>query len=65
MSKYRKYKRAFMIACELLCGDFLFGYDTDIMFAEIMKKEGMVCDDMIEKFILDNLDVLSGRGEIE
>ena len=64
MSRYRKYKQAFRIACELINGDFLFGYDTDLIFKEIIKKEGLVCPDLIEKFILENLKRLSG-GESE
>ena len=64
MSRYRKYKQALRVACELLCGDYLYGYDTDKIFEEIMKKEGLVCSDLIEKFILENLKRLSG-GETE
>ena len=60
MSRYRKYKQAFRVACELINGDFLFGYDTDLIFKEIIKKEGFVCSDLIEKFILENLKVLRG-----
>jgi hypothetical protein len=63
MSKYRRYKAAFRVACELLNGDYLYGYDTDTIFAEIMAKEGLVASDLYEKFILDNLDALRGFGE--
>ena len=38
MTKYRKYKKAFQIACELLNGSILFGYDTDRIFEEMMEK---------------------------
>lgn len=63
MSRYRKYKQAFRVACELLCGDYLYGYDTDKIFEEIMKKEGLVCSDLYEKFILENLKVLRGLDD--
>lgn len=62
MTRYKKYKRAFRIACELLTGYYLYGYDVDTIFKEIMDKEGVVCADLFEKFILEHLDRLSGRG---
>ena len=42
MTKYRKYKKAFRIACDLLNGSVLYGYDTDRIFEEMMKKNGVV-----------------------
>jgi len=65
MTKYRKYKKAFRIACELLNGAILFGYDTDRIFEEIMEKDEVVCSSSYEKFILNNLDRLSGKAESE
>lgn len=63
MRKYRKYKKAFRIACELLNGSRLYGYDTDIIFEEIMEKDGIVGPWSYEEFILNNLDRLSGKAE--
>lgn len=63
MTKHRKYKRAFKVACELLNGDYLFGYDKDNIFDEMMKKDGVVSSFSYEDFILEHLDRLSGKGE--
>ena len=65
MTKYRKYKKAFQIACELLNGSVLYGYDTDRIFEEIMEKDGAVSCFSYEEFILNNLDRLSGNAESE
>lgn len=65
MTERRKYKRAFKIACELLNGSILYGYDNDRIFSEMMKKDGVVSSNSYEKFILANLDRLSGRTESE
>ena len=65
MTKYRKYKKAFKIACELLNGSILYGYDTDRIFEEIMEKDGIVATWSYEKFILNNLSRLSGKEEDE
>ena len=63
MTKYRRYKKAFEIACELLNGSILYGYDTDRIFEEIMEKDGIVGPWSYEEFILANLDRLSGKAE--
>lgn len=65
MTKYRKYKKAFQIACELLNGSILYGYDADRIFEEIMEKDGIVGPWSYEKFILNNLPRLSGKAESE
>lgn len=65
MTKYRKYKKAFRIACELLSGSILYGYDVDRIFEELMKKDGVVSHLSYEEFILDNLSRLSGMEESE
>ena len=65
MTKHRKYKKAFQIACELLNGSVLYGYDTDRIFEEIMEKDGVVSSFSYEDFILENLDRLSGKGANE
>lgn len=62
MTRYKKYKRAFKIACELLNGSYLYGYDADRIFEEMMKKDGVVSSFSYEDFILEHLDILSGRG---
>ena len=60
MTKYRRYKRAFKVACQLAFGDYLYGYDNDIIFDQIIKENGVVCSDLFEKFILEHLDELRG-----
>ena len=62
MTKYRKYKKAFQIACELLNGSVLYGYDADRIFEEMMEKNGIVSSFSYEDFILEHLDRLSGKG---
>ena len=61
----RKYKKAFKIACKLLNGDFLYGYDDVIIFEELMKKDGFVSSRTWEDFILNNLKRLSGMESEE
>jgi len=58
----QKYKEAFIVACELLNGDCLYGWDTDRIFDYMMAKEHVVCDFSYMDFILDHLDELRGRG---
>lgn len=62
MTERRKYKKAFRIACELLNGDILYGYDSDRIFAELMEKDGVVSAFSYEEFILNNLDRLTGAS---
>ena len=52
---------AFKIACELLNGDVLYGYDTGRIFEEIMGKDGVVSSRSYEEFILSNLSRLGGN----
>ena len=49
---------ALNIACDLLIGSNLYGYDYDRVFEEIMDKEGVVSSDSIKEFILNNLEKL-------
>lgn len=65
MTKYRKYKKAFQIACELLNGSILYGYDADRIFEEMIEKDGCVGSISYEEFILTHLDRLSGKAESE
>ena len=58
--RYKKYKKAFKVACELLNGDTLYGYDADRIFKECMEKEGVVSAFDYEEFILEHLDELRG-----
>jgi hypothetical protein len=64
MKKYRKYRKAFRIACELLNGSIIYGIDTKKLFAKIMEKEGFVGSFSYEEFILDNLDRFSDNDKI-
>lgn len=61
MTERRKYKKAFKIACELLNGGNMYGYDNDRIFSEMMEKDGVVSSDSYEEFIIANLDRLSGK----
>ena len=65
LKELRKYRSAFQIACELLNGSILYGYDTDRIFEEIMEKDGVVLSNSYEEFILNNLDRLSGKSQIK
>lgn len=61
MTERRKYKKAFRIACELLNGGSLYGYDSDRIFSEMMEKDGVVSSDSYKEFILTNIDKLDGK----
>lgn len=64
MSKARKYKRAFRIACDLLNGSVIYGIDNDSLFGHLLDTEGVVSYMTYEKFILNNLDRFSDNDEI-
>ena len=64
-NKYKKYKKAFKVACELLNGNWLYGYDADKIFDTVMKRDGCVSSLSYEEFILEHLGVLTGKGEAE
>jgi hypothetical protein len=57
-----KYKRALRVACELLNGGVLYGVDADVIFAEIMERDGCVSAEDFERYILDNLEYLTKGG---
>lgn len=59
-SKESEYKRAFKVACELLNDDYLYGYDRDRIYAEVMQAEGVFSSEDYERYILEHLDNLSG-----
>ena len=50
------------IACELLVGSVLYGYDYDTIFSEIMERDGCVTSKDIKEFILDHIEELCGRA---
>lgn len=60
LTKCEEYRQAFKVACELLNGAFLFGYDTDKIFEIIMNEEGVVSSTSYEEFIFEHLDELRG-----
>ena len=60
-----KYKKAFKVACELLNGDILYGADSSTIFMEILNKEDFVSPSGYERYILDNLDWLTGERRRE
>lgn len=57
------YKKAFSVACELLIGANLFGVTEETMFTEIMEKDGIVSSLGYERYILDNLERLTGEDD--
>lgn len=61
LNEVSKYKSAFEIACDLLIGSGLYGYDADEIFKIMMEKDDVVSSRSYMKFILDNLDLLSGK----
>ena len=64
MSKARRYKRAFRIACDLLNGSVIYGIDNDSLFDYLLDTEGVVSFATYEEFILNNLDRFSDNAEI-
>lgn len=60
---------ALNIACDLLIGSVLYGYDFDRIFDEIMERDGCVTSNNIKEFILDHVEELGKeyfvRGEAE
>lgn len=60
MTRYKKYKRAFRVACQLAFGDYLYGYDKDIIFEQIIKENGVASSALFEQFILEHLEELRG-----
>ena len=59
--KAQEYKKAFEIACDLMSGSRLYGVDSDTIFEEVMKERGVFSSRDYEKYILKNLDRLSGK----
>ena len=57
------YKQAFKVACELLNGNFLYGYDVNRIYEIIMNRDGVVAADSYEEFILNHLSELRGEKE--
>lgn len=64
MTDKRRYKRAFHIACELLNANYIYGVNTDNIFAYIMERDESVCSFDLEDFILNNLDRFSDNTEV-
>ena len=60
----KKYKRAFVIACELLNGNTIYGVDAYRIFAYGLKTDGSVCASDYEEFILNNIDRFSDDDEL-
>lgn len=61
---------ALNVACDLLIGSTLYGYDYDRIFEEIMDKEGCVSANLIKEFILEHIKELgkeyfTKEGEVE
>lgn len=64
MTKYRKYKRAFRVACDLMNGACIYGIDKDILFEKFMEKDGVVSSHSYEEFIINNIDRFSDDDEV-
>ena len=56
---------ALNIACDLLTGSVLYGYDYDRIFNEIMEKDGVVSMLDIKAFILDHVEELGKEYFVE
>lgn len=56
---------ALNIACDLLIGSNLYGYDYDRVFEEIMDKDGVVSANSIKEFILDHVEELGKEYLVE
>lgn len=56
---------ALNIACDLLIGSVLYGYDYDRIFEEIMNKEGCVSSNLIKEYILEHLEDLGKEYFVE
>lgn len=56
---------ALNIACDLLTGSVLYGYDYDRIFNEIMEKDGVVSMLNIKAFILDHVEELGKEYFVE
>ena len=54
------YKKAFEIACELLNDHWLYGWDRDKIFEQMMADDGVLSSFSWERFILAHIDELSG-----
>lgn len=54
----QRYDIALSVACDLLNGATLYGYDVDRIYSEIMDKEGVVTGKSYRKFIFDHLEEL-------
>ena len=63
LKEVNAYKKAFEIACDLLSGSILFGIDKDSIFAECLEKDRVVTSESYEKYILNNLERLEGKGK--
>ena len=63
MDELERYKKAFSVACELLIGANLFGVTEETMSREIMEKDGIVSSLGYERYILDNLERLTGEDD--
>lgn len=49
---------ALNVACDLLIGSCLYGYDFDRIFEELMERDGVVSSLSIKEFIFDNIQEL-------
>jgi len=58
VNKMTREEIALNIACDLLIGSVLYGYDYDRIFEEIMDKEGCVSSNLIKEYILAHLEDL-------
>lgn len=49
---------ALNIACDLLTGSVLYGYDCDRIFKEILERNGCVSTNNIKEYILEHVEEL-------
>lgn len=58
------YKKAFIIACELMTDCDIYGVTKDILVSKILERDGSVCSLDCAKLIIRNLDRFSDDDEI-
>ena len=64
MTRSRKYRKAFKIACELLNGGRIYGIDADLLFKKMLGDDWVVASSSYEDFVLNNLDRFSDNDEV-
>lgn len=62
--RMKDYRTAFKVTCELCTGGVLFGSDYESIRNEFLEKQGSFYAGDLFKYVLDNLDRLSGKESV-